>query len=81
MERQRQIQKRKELQEQRERERNEMMQQMRQMEELRGEVHQMGQSSHLMIESLGDTMNYLNSLEEEFRKLKEDANKLQTMNQ
>ena len=41
----------------------------------------MGQSSHLMIESLGDTMNYLNSLEEEFRKLKEDANKLQTMNQ
>lgn len=41
----------------------------------------MGQSSHLMIESLGDTMNYLNSLQEEFRKLKEDANKLQTMNQ
>lgn len=41
----------------------------------------MGQSSHTMIESLGDTMSYLNSLEEEFRKLKEDANKLQAMNQ
>lgn len=41
----------------------------------------MGQSSHSMIESLGDTMSYLNSLEEEFRKLKEDANKLQAMNQ
>ncbi len=57
------------------------MQQMNQMEELRREVHQMGQSSHSMIESLGDTMGYLNSLEEEFRRLKEDAAKLQAMNQ
>jgi hypothetical protein len=29
-----------------------------------------------MIDSLADTMNYLNSLEEEFMKLKQDANKL-----
>jgi hypothetical protein len=34
-----------------------------------------------MIESLGDTLSYLNALEEEFRKLKEDAGKLQQMNQ
>lgn len=33
-----------------------------------------------MIDSLGDTMNYLNSLEEEFMKLKQDANKLEAMN-
>jgi len=58
-----------------------MMQQVNQMEELRREVHQMGQVSNSMIESLGDTMGYLNSLEQEFAKLKEDANKLQHMNQ
>lgn len=41
----------------------------------------MGQVSNSMIESLGDTMGYLNSLEQEFARLKEDANKLQHMNQ
>lgn len=41
----------------------------------------MGQSSNSMIESLGDTMSFLNSLEEEFRRLKDDTSKLQTMNQ
>ena len=51
------------------------------MEELRNEVQQMGQSSHSMIESLGDTMSFLNSLEEEFRKLKDETSKLQSMNQ
>jgi hypothetical protein len=39
-----------------------MLQQMEQMEDLRREVHQMGQNSHVMIESLGDTLSYLNSL-------------------
>ena len=58
-----------------------MMKQMREMEELRSEVQQMSQSSNLMIESLGDTMNFLNSLEDEFRKLKEDTSRLQSMNQ
>lgn len=51
------------------------------MEELRSEVQQMSQSSSLMIESLGDTMNFLNSLEDEFRRLKEDTSRLQSMNQ
>jgi hypothetical protein len=41
-----------------------MMQQMREMEELRNEVQQMVQSSSSMMESLGDTTTYLNSLEE-----------------
>jgi hypothetical protein len=41
-----------------------MMQQMNQMEDLRREVNQMGQNSHSMIESLGDTLSYLNALEE-----------------
>ena len=41
----------------------------------------MGQSSHSMIESLGDTMNFLKSSEEEFRKLKDETLKLQSSNQ
>ena len=58
-----------------------MMKQMQKMKDLKAEVYQMGQSSHNMIDSLGETMNYLNSLEEEFMKLKQDALKLQQMNQ
>lgn len=34
-----------------------------------------------MVDSLGDTMNYLNTLEGEFMKMKQDALKLQQMNQ
>lgn len=76
VERQRQVQRRKELQEQREKERQEMVKQMEKMKELKNEITQMGNSSRSMIDSLSDTMNYLNSLEEEFVKLKQDANKL-----
>ena len=43
-----------------------MMQQVRKMEELKSEVNQMENSSHSVLRSLGDTMNYLNNLEEEF---------------
>ena len=53
---------------------------MEKMRELKNEITQMNSSSRSMIDSLGDTMNYLNSLEEEFMKLKQDANKLQAMN-
>lgn len=79
-ERRRQAQRRKELQEQRERERQEMAKQMEKMKELKNEITQMSSSSRSMIDSLSDTMNYLNSLEEEFLKLKQDANKLEAMN-
>ncbi len=41
----------------------------------------MGHSSHSMLQSLGDTLGYLNSLEEEFNKLRQDCNKLQGLNQ
>lgn len=58
-----------------------MMQKVSQMEDLRRDIHQMGQVSNSLIDSLGETMGYLNSLEQEFFKLKEDANKLQIMNQ
>jgi hypothetical protein len=34
------------------------------MRELKNEITQMNSSSRSMIDSLGDTMNYLNSLEE-----------------
>jgi len=61
-ERQRQVQRRKELQEQRERERQEMTKQMEKMKELKNEITQMSSSSRSMIDSLGDTMNYLNAL-------------------
>lgn len=40
----------------------------------------MDNSSQSMMDSLGDTMNYLNSLEEEFAKLKQDVNKLEGTN-
>ena len=40
----------------------------------------MGTSSRSMVDSLSDTMNYLNSLEDEFMKLKQEATKLETMN-
>lgn len=79
-ERQRQIQRRKELQEQREKERQEMAKQMEKMKELKNEITQMSSSSRSMIDSLSETMGYLNSLEEEFMKLKQDAGKLETMN-
>ena len=80
MERQRQIQRRKELQQQRERERQQMSKQMQKMKELKNEITQMNSSSRSMIDSLSQTMGYLNSLEEQFMKLKQDANKLQAMN-
>lgn len=40
----------------------------------------MGSTSRSIVDSLADTMNYLNSLEDEFMKLKQDANKLEAMN-
>ena len=58
-----------------------MMRQMQKMKDLKNEVYEMGQNSHNMIDSLGETMNYLNNLEEEFIKMKQDALKLQQMNQ
>lgn len=57
-----------------------MVKQMEKMKELKNEITQMGNSSRSMIDSLADTMNYLNSLEEEFAKLKQDAGKLESMN-
>lgn len=57
------------------------MNQVSQMEDLRREVHEMGQLSNSMKSSLGDIMAYLNSLEQEFLKLKQDTNKVQLMKQ
>ena len=57
-----------------------MTKQMDKMRNLKNEITQMGSSSRSMIDSLGNTMNYLNSLEEEFGKLKVDANNLEAMN-
>jgi septal ring factor EnvC (AmiA/AmiB activator) len=57
-----------------------MMQQIRQMDELKSEVTQMGSSSQSMLRNIGDTVNYLNSLEEEFKKLRHDCSNLGKMN-
>ncbi len=56
------MQRRRELQEQRERERAEMGKQMQKMRELKNEITQMGNSSRSIVDSLADTMNYLNNL-------------------
>jgi hypothetical protein len=51
------------------------------MDELKSEVSQMGNASHSALQNLGNTLNYLNNLEEEFNKLKQDCSKLNKMNQ
>ena len=40
------------------------MKQIKQINELRGHITEMGKSSHTMIKSLGDTLGFLNSLEQ-----------------
>lgn len=40
----------------------------------------MGKSSHVMIQSLGDTLSFLNSLEQEFVNLRADAAKVKLVN-
>lgn len=40
----------------------------------------MGKSSHIMIQSLGDTLSFLNSLEQQFINLRADAAKIKVVN-
>lgn len=72
--------KRKEIQNQREREKFETMKQIKQINEIRGQISEMGKSSFNMIKSLGDTLSFLSSLEEEFVNLRTDASKLKIVN-
>ncbi len=58
-----------------------MMAQIKKMDELKNEVQQMGNFSSGMVDSMSDLMGYLNSLEQQFNKIKHDASKLQSMNQ
>lgn len=58
-----------------------MMMQMDKMRELKVEISQMGSSSHAMVESLSSTLKHLSQLEEDFQGLKQDTNRLQSMNQ
>lgn len=57
-----------------------MAKQVSKIKELKNQITQMGTSSRSMVDSLADTMNYLNSLQQEFNKLKQDAGKLEVMN-
>ena len=40
------------------------MKQIKEINDLRGHISEMGKSSYTMIKSLGDTLSFLNSLEE-----------------
>ena len=80
LERRQLLLKRKEIQNQREREKFETMKQIKQINELRGQISEMGKSSYTMIKSLGDTLSFLTSLEEEFINLRTDTSKLKVVN-
>ena len=56
------------------------MKQIKEINDLRGHISEMGKSSYTMIKSLGDTLSFLNSLEEEFINLRTDASKLKVVN-
>jgi len=40
------------------------MKHIKEINELRGSICEMGKSSHVMIQSLGDTLSFLNSIEQ-----------------
>lgn len=54
-----------------------MMDQIRKMEQMKQDINTMSTSSNSMFNSLGDVMAYLNNLEEEFGRLRQDCGKLQ----
>lgn len=56
------------------------MKQIKEINDLRGHISEMGKSSYTMIKSLGDTLSFLNSLEQEFINLRTDASKLKSVN-
>lgn len=57
------------------------MKQIKNINELRGQISEMGKSNFSMLRSLGDSLNFLKNLEDEFGALRADANKLKLVNQ
>ena len=47
------------------------------MEQMKHEISNMSTSSNSMFKSLGDVMAYLNTLEDQFNRLRQDCGKLQ----
>lgn len=80
LERRQLLLRRKEIQNQREREKFQTMKQIKQINELRTNINQMSKSSLSIIKSMGDTLNFLNNLEQEFVTLKSDASRLKVIN-
>lgn len=56
------------------------MRQVKQINDLRTQVTDMSKSSLSIIKSMGDTLNYLTNLEQEFGSLKSDASRLKLIN-
>ena len=56
------------------------MNQVRKMDELKTEVYQMRNFSNGMENNMGELLRYTDSLEDEFKKLQQDALKLKNMN-
>ena len=56
------------------------MRQIKKINELRGEITEMGRSNTTMIQSLGNTLSFLKNLEQEFGGLRADTNKLKATN-
>lgn len=56
------------------------MKQIKQINELRTNITEVSKSSLSIIKSMGDTLNFLNNLEQEFISLKSDASRLKLIN-
>ena len=56
------------------------MKQIKQINDLRTNISEVSRSSLSIIKSMGDTLNFLNNLEQEFISLKSDASRLKVIN-
>lgn len=56
------------------------MKQIKQINDLRTNISEVSRSSLSIIKSMGDTLSFLNNLEQEFITLKSDASRLKLIN-
>lgn len=81
LERRQLLLKRQEMKNQREREKLETSKQIKEINELKTQIFDMTKSSQTMMQSLGDTLSFLNTLEQEFVGLRAEAAKIKGVNQ
>ena len=56
-----------------------MVEQMQKMENLKVEMNEIGNNNNGMMQSMDNALRQLNSLEEEFNRLRQDCSKIQGM--